>query len=68
MTTYTTRTEAIEREIIEPLGEYADDHDIDAIADETIIETGEGVNLRFMTREDLDHDDFWAIVEKHATK
>ena len=31
MTRYTTRTEAIEREILTALGEHADDHDVEAI-------------------------------------
>lgn len=59
MTTYETRNEAITREIIEPLGEYAAVHDIDAIADELIKAEDEGFTI--------DQDaDFWAIVEKHA--
>lgn len=59
MTTYTTRNEAVQREIIEPLGEYAAVHDIDAIADELIKAEDEGFTI--------DQDaDFWAIVEKHA--
>ena len=37
MATYITRDEAIQREIIYPLGEYAAVHDIDAIADELIV-------------------------------
>lgn len=64
MTTYTTRNEAIHYEIELPLGEYADEYDIDAIADEVIITTGEGVDYGFTT---IDDDaDFWAIVEKHV--
>ena len=59
MTTYTTRNETIAREIIAPLGEYADQHDIDAIADELIKTEGEG----FYLDEDAD---FWATVVKHA--
>lgn len=35
-TTYTTRNEAVLREIIEPLGEYAEEYDADAIADEVL--------------------------------
>ena len=37
MTTYDTRDEAIQHEIIEPLGEYAQEHDVDAIADKIIV-------------------------------
>lgn len=59
MTTYATRNEAIDREITAPLGEYADQHDIDAIADELIKTEGEG----FYLDEDAD---FWATVEAHA--
>ncbi|MCT1819342.1 hypothetical protein M3B96_10370 [Corynebacterium propinquum] len=63
MDTYTTRNEAIHYEIELPLGEYADEHDIDAIADEVLTTTGEGVDYRWTIDEDVD---FWAIVEKHA--
>lgn len=63
MNTYTTRNEAIEAEIITPLGEFADEYDIDAIADEVLTTTGEGVDYRYTVDEDAD---FWAIVEKHA--
>lgn len=63
MTTYTTRDEAVQRLIIEPLGEWVDDFDIDAIADEVIITTGEGVDYGFTIDDDAD---FWGIVEKHA--
>lgn len=59
MTTYDTRTDAIRREIIEPLGEYAQEHDVDAIADEIIIAGDNGFTI--------DQDaDFWAIVANHA--
>ncbi|MGC3907790.1 hypothetical protein ACPV6D_05365 [Corynebacterium propinquum] len=63
MTTYTTHDEAVQREIIEPLGEFADEYDIDAIADEVIVEVGEGVDYGFTIDEGAD---FWAIVEKYA--
>lgn len=55
MTTYETRTDAIHREIIEPLGEYAAVHDIDAIADELIKATDDGFTI------DPDAD-FWDVV------
>lgn len=63
MTAYTTRNEAIDREIIAPLGEYADQHDIDAIADEVLTTTGEGIYYRYTLRDDVD---FWDIVAQHA--
>lgn len=62
-TIYSNRNEIIEAEIIAPLGEFADDHDIDAIADKLIVTIGEGVDYGFTIDEDAD---FWAIVEKHA--
>lgn len=56
MATYATRDEAIQREIIDPLGEYAAVHDIDAIADELIICDASGLYY-------LDEDvDFWDAV------
>lgn len=55
MTTYTTRNEAIQREIIEPLGEWAEEHNIDAIADTLIKAEDEGFTI--------DQDaDYWAVV------
>ena len=55
MTTYTTRNEAIQREIIEPLGEWAEEHNIDAIADQLIKTEDEGFTI--------DQDaDYWAVV------
>lgn len=63
MTTYTTRDEAIAREIIEPLGEYASEHDTDAIADAVLTTTGEGIDYRYTTRDDVG---FWEIVAQHA--
>lgn len=71
-TTYTTRDEAILREIIEPLGDYASQHDTDAIAEEvlsyydgrddegTIHLDCAGFYLSATT------DAFWAAVERHA--
>ena len=58
-TIFTTRNEAIEAEIITPLGEFADEHDIDAIADQVLTTTGEGVDYRWTIDEDAD---FWEIV------
>ncbi|MDJ1372217.1 hypothetical protein [Gulosibacter molinativorax] len=69
---YTTRTEAIES-IIEALGEFADEHDIDAIADE-VIEYDDAYdaekNVYHLDRQGFyikpDTEEFWAIVQKHA--
>lgn len=55
MTTYTTRNEAVQREIIEPLGEWAEEHNIDAIADQLIKAEDDGFTI--------DQDaDYWAVV------
>lgn len=59
MTTYTTKNEAITREIIEPLGEYANEHDVDTIADELIIAGDNGFHLD-------EEADFWGIVAANA--
>lgn len=71
MTTYTTREEAVQREIIEPLGEYAAEHDVEAIADAVLYWHDEvrkdgstwlpGCGYRLNQEVD-----FWEIVEKHA--
>ena len=63
MNTYTSRNGAINAEIIEPLGEFVDDYDIDAIADEALETIGECGEYRYQVREDVD---FWDIVEAHA--
>jgi len=57
---YTTRDEAIEREIIEALDEWVDEFDIDAIADEVLGDWEDGFAVM------VDHDTFSAILEKHA--
>ena len=44
---WSTRTEAIEREIIPALGDYVDDFDIDGLADEVL---------------DSDKDGYWCNV------
>lgn len=63
MTTYTDRNEAIHHEITIALGEYVDEFDIDAIADQVFTTTGEGTNYRIILDEDVD---FWAVVEANA--
>ena len=60
MSTYTTRTEAIQREIIDPINSgdaNATEFNIDAIADEVIdCENG----AYYCT---VDPDEFWEVVE-----
>ena len=63
MNTYATRDEAVQREIIEPLGEYANEHNIEGIEEQVIITTGEGTELRYKLIEDVD---FWDIVAANA--
>ena len=66
MTTYATRAEAIQREIIDPIEANgtdiarAEDYDIDAIADEVLGDYADGYELK------VDLDEFWRIVERHA--
>ena len=62
MRTYTTRDEAIHREIIEPLGEHAEDFDIDGIADEIIIAGGTAMQPKFYSNPNID---FVAVIENH---
>lgn len=59
MTPYARRDEAVLREIIEPLGEWADEYDVDAIADELVICDGSGLNPVYSLDQDAD---FWAVV------
>lgn len=64
--TYTTRDEAIFREITQPLKEYAHEHDIDAIADLVINceETRRGIEY-FCA---VNTQRFWKIVQDHPYK
>lgn len=65
MTSYTTRGEAIQREIVEPIeasGEITDarvEFDVDAIADEVLGDHEQGYACL------VDVDEFWRIVERH---
>lgn len=63
MTTYTTKNDAIQNEIINPLGEYAEEHNIEAIADQVLTTTGEGTNYAYTLREDID---FWDVVANNS--
>lgn len=71
MTMYSRRDEAIQREIIEPLGEAANEFDIDAIADEMIDwrddynAKGE-INVNRSGFHIKEGADLWEIIERHA--
>ena len=66
MTRYTTHTEAIQREIIEPIEASgvatAAEFDIDAIADQVLGSYEDGYACQ------VEHDDFWQIVEQHQAR
>ena len=71
MTTYTTREEAIAQEITAALGQYADEHDIDAIADEVLywhdeVREDGSIWLPGCGYRRNQEVDFWEVVEKHA--
>ena len=57
---YYSKTEAIAREITEPLGEHAEQHDLDAIADE-VLTVGDPWYEVTATE-----DEFWDAVARHA--
>ena len=61
MATYETRQEAIDAELMTPLGEFADQHDTEAIADEVLGTDDDGKYHVKVTQ-----NAFWAIVAKHA--
>ena len=63
-TAYSRRDDAITREIIEPLGEWAEEHDIGAIADHLIICDGTGLNPEYSLNPDAD---FWGTVAIYDT-
>ena len=66
MTSYTTRNEAIEFEIvaaIEAGDATAAEFDIDAIAEAVLTTEGEGSSYRWILDEDAD---FWAAVAANA--
>lgn len=70
LTVYSTRDEAIEREIVEPIeagGGSADDFNIDAIADEVVHSVGQGTyyGLVVFPMKELHRprvDAFWSVV------
>ena len=55
---YATRAEAILREIIEPLGEHAATHDVEAIASQTL--------HPFTYEPVLTPEEFWTVVAENA--
>lgn len=77
-TTYTTRDEAIYREIVEPIesGDVDDayaEYDIETLADDLLYwhtehdENGnELLNYCGFRRREIDEDDFWDLVLDHA--
>lgn len=56
--TYTTRNEAIEREIVDALGEQAAEFDIEKIAEQTIESRGDATGF-YCT---VTPEEFWAVV------
>lgn len=60
--TFTTRAEA-ENYITTSLGEYAADHDVEAIADRLYDIAGGTWDIQH-----INHDIFWAVVADHATE
>ena len=70
--TFITRTEAIEQLIIPALGDYGNDYDIEAIADEVLAYNeayGEEANVYRLNDQGfylcVDIDEFWKVVEKY---
>ena len=66
MTIYTTKQDYIAQVIAPALGDYAAEHDIDAIADAMLIwhnDIGRLGNNGFIEDESKD---FWSVVEAHA--
>ena len=63
MKTYERFNDAVQFEIITPLGEYTAQHDVDAIIDELIISSGTEAAPQFYVDPDAD---FWAVVASHA--
>lgn len=63
LTTYSTRNEAIQHEIIQPLeanGEHTSCYDVQSIADELILDWGHGY------AQPSHPDEFYAVVARHA--
>lgn len=60
---YTTRDEAVQREIVDVLGEDAKDHDIEAIAND-VIEFGHDARTSGYFN-NADPEEFWDTVENN---
>lgn len=67
MTSYTTKQDAIQAEIIDVIESTgvatADEYDIEAIADQVLTSEGDGVEYRITANEAVC---FWAVVEMAA--
>lgn len=61
---YVTRDECVQREVLEPLGEYAAEHDVEGIAAAVVEYVGTGTSLRFRTA--VEGADFWEVVQRHS--
>ena len=57
---YTTREECVEKEIIERLGAYVDEYDVEEIAAELIEQDGNG-----MWYIPADVEEFWRVAEEN---
>lgn len=72
MTRYTTIQDVIEQAVLPALGEYADDHDADAIAREAytyrVDHDAHGNELLNTAgfEQAVTDDEFWQIVQRHA--
>lgn len=66
---YSTRTECIDREIVEPIEASgiakANEYDIDAIADKLVVMEPMDERHECSYRVDADEDEFWACVLDH---
>ena len=67
MTSYTTKQDAIQAEILDVIEASGvattDEYDIDAIADQVLTSEGTGVEYRIIMDEAVD---FWVVVEAAA--
>lgn len=66
MKTYTTRTEAVDREIIDPVENgdaSAEEYDIEAIADELVKIDTTGIDPKYYV--DVNEDIFWETIANH---
>lgn len=71
MTIYTTKQDYIAQVITPALGDYAAEHNIDAIADEMLtwhneVDSNGDINIGRSGFIENDDKDFWAVVENNA--